>query len=114
MRKILLAVALATSTVACVPIGTGDIASVSDRVMLRGTQALIVAEYAYNSAGTVALQLLNSGVIRGENATRVGQINRIATNALIAGKNAQSDGERAKQAAIVMNVVTELRSITGR
>lgn len=114
MKKILLAVALATSTAACIPTPTSDVESVSNHVVLRGTQALIVAEYAYNSAGTIALELLRSGVIRGENATRVGELNRIATNALIVGKQARTDAEKAKAAADVLAAVTSLRQLIGR
>ena len=117
-RMMILCASLALSAcgvgaVSTIPTVIDAISSKGDTVVVRGTQALIVAEYAYNAAGNAILPLLQNGTIRGANATRVRELNRRVTALLIQAKEVQSEGDKAAIAAEILRAVAELNLFKG-
>ncbi len=117
MKKLLIASCLAlTSCAAVVPaIPTvidivGDIAAKGDVVVVKGTQALLIAEYGYEAIGKTILPLLGTK-IKGEQAAQVQRINREIFGALEKGKSASSDAARALEAAKAMRGIAQLEGI---
>lgn len=88
----------------------GAVSDFADTVTVRGTQALVLAELAYNTAQSLAKAAVLTGRIRGEDASRVRGLNRTITAALVAGKAAQSAAERASEAGKAMVAIAELQS----
>ena len=84
---------------------------VVETVMLKGTQALIVAEFAYQGAATAALVATRAGLITGETATAVKAIDAKAFAALEAGKTAHDVATKAAQASAVFEAVGEIRAL---
>lgn len=112
MKKLFLAVALATASVPLIT-ACATVQAPSEQVVLRGTQALIAAEYAYNGVGQIILPLLRNGTIKGADATRVREINAKATQLLIAGKAAKDGFAQADIARQLLELVSQLNTIKG-
>lgn len=113
-RGFALAAALACAsltTTACVPVGGGGIASAGDTVVLEGTRALTVAEYAYNGAATAALDATRRGQITGERATQLRALNKRATALLAAGYAAQTAAARVAAANGLLDVVSQIGAL---
>lgn len=83
---------------------------VSESVLVEGTRALVVAEYAYNSVATSVEAATDAGLIKGDTATAIRKANARATEALAVGKATQDVGQRAVAASTVFDVVEELRA----
>ena len=114
MRKLFLAIALSCaslSTTACVTDSGGGIAAASDSVMLEGTRALTVAEYAYNGAATAALDATRRGQITGSRATQLRALNARATQLLAAGYAAQTQAQRITAARGLLDVVSQIGAL---
>lgn len=77
---------------------------------MKGTQALLIAEYGYEAIGKSILPLLGIK-IKGTQAAQVQRINREIFGALEVGKNASSDAAKAVQAAKAMSGIAQLESI---
>lgn len=80
-------------------------------VVVRGTQSLILAEYAYSAIGSTVLVLLKNGTIKGEAAARVRTLNATANQWLERGYAAQDDATRALAAAEIMKAVVGLEAV---
>lgn len=112
-----IAAAMALALVAC---GTGSpsphstpgpIESVTDTITIKGTQGLILAELAYNTAAHTALSGVQAGLIKGDAAVQVRALNLKALNALAAAKVAQSASDQAAHVAEAMDAITGLRAL---
>jgi len=110
MRTAVLALMICTSPVmsSCATVGLGD---AQEQVVLGGTKALITAEYAYNSVGSLVLALLRSGKIKGSDATKVRELNRKATKLLIDAKAAKTEAEKAGIARDLTSIITDLDAV---
>lgn len=113
MKHLAIALMIATTPIAtsCASLGIGG--TTEGQITLRGTQALLIAEHAYNGIGNVILPLLQNGTIKGDAAARVRVINRKAIDALMRGKAAVSSDIRADAAAEVMAAIVDLETIRG-
>lgn len=130
MRMILLcAVSLALSACAT-PVGNGSppsdavlipghapdtssAASPLTTVTVKATQALIVAELAYNTAGNVVLAATQSGLIRpgSPTAVRIRAINADIQRALEVARTASSAAEQTEAIASAVGSIALLRSL---
>lgn len=89
-----------TAAVATVPHGT-----VGDAVVMRGTQALLVAHNAYQTAASVAQAWVASGQATPAQLNRIEQLNDRALSLLETGGRGLTIAQRAAE---VMNIVAEL------
>jgi NAD(P)H-hydrate repair Nnr-like enzyme with NAD(P)H-hydrate dehydratase domain len=109
MKKLILAVAIALA--GCTPASVNaPPTSVSDMVVLEGTRAFVMAEYAYKAAAETGLALTRAGVIHGEAAQRLRTINSAATAALVAGHAARDAAARAAEARTLFDLVARINA----
>ena len=95
----------------CTPMaaaGGGAVASASDRVVVEGGRALILANLAYQTVGTAAAIGIEQGVITGSTKVRVQAISQRVTDALTAGERAVLTGDKAASAAQALAGIDEL------
>lgn len=117
MKKLLAsAVALSLPLAGCTitPPSISRVQSSPDVVMTTGTKALIEAEFAYNTVGTMALEGLRSGLITGQRATRVRQINKSVTKLFVDGYNAKNDVQKKNIAELIAIATSQLSQLLGR
>lgn len=97
----------ANQTAAAIPASAG----VADAVLMRGTQGLIVANNAYQSAAAIAEAYVRAGRATPAQLSRIRSLNDRAIVLLERGKEGQSVAERAAE---VLNIVAELNVFGGR
>lgn len=98
-------------TAVAVPAAATGRATVGDQVVLRGTQGLIVAHNAYQTAAAVATGYVRSGRATPAQLTRIRQLNDRAHSLLQTGGTGLSVAQRAAE---VLNIVAELNVFGGR
>lgn len=117
-RFMILAAACALcTTAACTPAttgGGGGLEPAVGTVVLTGTKAFALAEIAYTGAAQTALAATNAGLITGERATQLRDLNARATELLQKGYAAANDVDKARLATELLDVVERIRGITGR
>lgn len=86
--------------------------SITDTITIKGTQGLILAELAYNTAANMAFAGVRAGAIKGDAATEVRTLNRTALTALSAAKGAQSAAIQAREVAAAFDAIAGLRALT--
>lgn len=127
MRKLALIVAAGLAASACAALPAisaassivSGISSAGDTVVVKGTQALIVAEYAYNSAATAANATAKACLevpslpcpITPARATQLRALNSKATAILVEGKDARDDASKAIAARDLMAIVATIDSL---
>lgn len=94
----------AEQTAAVVP-ATSDAPTLGDRVILRGTQGLIVANNAYQTAAALSEAYIRSGRSTAAQRTRIAELNDRAIALLEGGATGLSIAQRAAE---VLNIVAEL------
>lgn len=94
-----------------VPTTVAEATAVSDKVVLGGSQALIVAHNAYQGAAAAAEAAVKAGLIQGENLDRLAILNTRAVTLL---QTADSGQSVALRSAEVFNIVAEIRTLIGR
>lgn len=82
----------------------------ADRVMVPTGKALIVAHNAYQAAAAAATLAVQSGVITGDNLTRLEALNNRARYLLSQADAGYNVGQNAAE---VINIVTDIRSMIG-
>lgn len=110
---ILICLALAAS--GCGPIqSAGSIATkppvqtAADTVVVEGGRALILANLAYQTAGTAAATAIEMGWVKGDAKAKVQAASQRAVDALTAGERAIQTADKASQAAAALSAVGEL------
>lgn len=125
MRKLIVAVLapLLMLTSSCAAVGalsaagpivetvTNVISAVGNKVEIRGTQALIIAEEFYQPINRLALTAVRSGQLTREQLLWLQATNRDITSALERGKRASDEGVKATIAAEVMQKAFQIRSL---
>lgn len=99
----------ANQTAAAVP--TSAASPVVDGVVMRGTQGLIVANNAYQSAAAIAEVYVRSGRATPAQLTRIRTLNNRAIVLLEGGATGLNVAQRAAE---VLNIVSELNLFGGR
>lgn len=96
----------------CGPVqSAGSVAPVqatADRVVVEGGRALILANLAYQTAGTAAAVALENGWVKGDAKAKVQAASQRAVDALTAGESAIRTADKATQAAAALSAVGEL------
>lgn len=87
---------------------TSVVSVVSDKVVVEGGRALILANLAYQTVGTAAAVGIEQGVITGETKVKVQRASQKAVDALDAGQRALLAGDKAAAAVAAMGAVDEL------
>jgi hypothetical protein len=82
-----------------------------DKVAVPAAQGLVIGELAYNSTAETVKLLVAKGLIRGETATRVRDLNAKAMTALDFAYNASNQVERARQVAKLYDAIGGLDAI---
>lgn len=122
--QIMLGLAMAClSLTACAPIGValadaaappGPVAAVFDKasgaVIIKGTQALIVANNAYQGAAGALVPLINAGLFNPSQLATIRQLSDRAVWLLEKGDQGMSIADRA---AGVINIATKLHLLKG-
>lgn len=85
--------------------------TIGDKVIMRGTQGLIVANNAYQSAAAIAEAYVRSGLATPAQLQRIRQLNDRAIVLLERGGQGLSLAQRAAE---VLNIVAELNLFSGR
>lgn len=114
-----IAVVLGLLLAGCSPIATaGSVASsprpfeaTADTVVVEGGRALIIANLAYQTAGTAAALAIENGWIKGEAKAKVQAASQKAVDALQAGERAVLTADKASQAAAALSAVGELCAV---
>jgi hypothetical protein len=114
MKRLIICAALALA--ACTPHptspGSTPVQQVVDKVVIEGTRGLILAELGYESAATVALELIDAGVITGAVAVQVQALNRTITDLLVKAKATADAAQRAALVAQALNETFKLQTVT--
>lgn len=114
MKRLIICAALALA--ACTPHptspGSTPVQQVVDKVVIEGTRGLILAELGYESAATVALELIDAGVITGAVAVQVQALNRTITDLLVKAKATTDAAQRAALVAQALNETFKLQTVT--
>lgn len=98
----------------CAPVGAAGPAPVqtaSDRVVVEGGRALILANLAYQTAGTATAVAIDAGWLKGEAKTKAQAASQRAVDALAAGERAILTTDKATQAVAAFSAVGELCSL---
>lgn len=127
MRALVLIAAASVSLSACAALPAistassiiSGIGSAGDKVVVRGTQALLVGEYAYNAAATAVNETGKACLkapslpcpISANDAGKVRELNAQATAVLVKGKAARDDAARAIAGRDLMAIVAQLDAI---
>lgn len=115
MKRLALALALA-SLPACVdtpPQSASSVQPIADGVVIRGTQALIIANLTYQSLATPVAVAMETGVITGALKTQIQALDRQVIAALRAGREAQSVAEKGRQGAAALAVLADIARLSG-
>ncbi len=114
MKRLIICAALALA--ACTPHptspGSAPVQQVVDKVVIEGTRGLILAELGYESAATLALDLINAGVIKGETAAKVRDLNATVTDLLVKAKATTDAAQRAALVAQALDQTFTLQALT--
>lgn len=88
--------------------------SIADTITVRGTQGLIIAELAYNTAGNAVLTATRVGLVRPGTplAARLRDLNSTASRALEVARSTRSSVEQAAAVAKAMTAIVSLRQAT--
>ncbi|HET7255614.1 MAG TPA: hypothetical protein VFJ46_17795 [Xanthobacteraceae bacterium] len=124
MKRLAIVAALALALPGCAALPAisaastiaSSIGTVGGKVVATGTQAFVVAEYAYNGAATAANEAGKACIeapslpcpISAADAGRIREINRAATKLLIDGKAARDDAAKAVAARDLQALVVEI------
>lgn len=87
---------------------TSVVSVASDKVIVEGGRALILANLAYQTVGTAAAVGIEQGIIIGETKVKVQRASQKAVDALEAGQRALLAGDKASAAVAAMGAVDEL------
>lgn len=110
-RAIFLSLLLCMSGPGLVACSPGGVQSAGETVVLTGTKALVVAEYAYQTANRAALAAVNAGMLNGQDAAKARVINAKIVAALDAGVRAQSLAAKASAASEALDLIAQLREV---
>jgi hypothetical protein len=115
MKRLIICATLALA--ACTPHPTTPgttppVQQVVDKVVIEGTRGLILAELGYESAATLALDLINAGVIKGETAAKVRDLNATITGLLVKAKATTDAAQRAALVAQALDQTFKLQALT--
>lgn len=114
MKHLLLAAAIALAGCTPASVNAPPPSAIADTVVLEGTRALVLAEYAYEAARTSALGLVRAGLIHGQTATQLRAINASAIGVLRQGKAARDAASRAAAARSLFDLVDQLNTIISK
>lgn len=95
------------------PAEPGLITVVADKVVVKGTQALIIANLVYQSVGTPVAVALEQNVLPQPVEDQVKALDRTVIAALVAGRNAQEDAGKAREAAKALDGLAMMSRLTG-
>ncbi len=84
------------------------VTATADRVVVEGGRALILANLAYQTAGTAAATALEMGWVKGDAKAKVQAASQRAVDALSAGERSIQTADKATQAAAALSAVGEL------
>lgn len=84
------------------------VTAAADRVVVEGGRALILANLAYQTAGTAAATAIEMGWIKGVAKVKVQVASQRAVDALAAGERAIQTADKATQVAAALSAVGEL------
>lgn len=106
---------LALALIGCAPVqSAGGIATkppvqaAADSVVVEGGRALILANLAYQTAGTAAATAIEMGWLKGDAKVKVQSASQRAVDALSAGERAVLTADKASQAAAALSAVGDL------
>jgi hypothetical protein len=115
MKRLMIAVALcaaALSGCATAPAASG-VAAKADTVVLTGERGFAVAELTYTTAADGVGVLVDNGVIKGANATKVRAWNATARDLLVKGKSTADIAEKARLATQLFGIADGLNALKG-
>lgn len=90
---------------------SSPVAAAGDAVVVQGGRALILANLAYQTAGTAAATAIEMGWIEGDAKKVVQAASQRAVDALSAGERAILTADKATQAAAALSAVGELCAV---
>jgi hypothetical protein len=88
-----------------------SIQATGDKVVLKGTQALIIAHLTYQSVGEAALAGRRTGLISDAQWATVKQYDNVVYSYLQKGDAAQSGAEKAANAASALDAIYQLKAL---
>jgi len=91
----------------------GRVDAVAGRVLVTGTQGLILANLVYQTVGTAALAGMEAGVIAGPLKDQVKALDRRVIAALGSGRRAKDAAAQARAAATALAALGEISRLTG-
>ena len=115
MRKLLILVSLALALPGCATLGgmlPPSPAAVSDRTVL-DEQAALSVELAYQAAGIAIRAATATGVVRGETATRIAELDSRAYRAVLAVRAAYDAGNAQSYGVAAENARAEIVALLG-
>lgn len=86
----------------------GTVAAQGDSVLVRGTQGLIIAEYAYQGAGQALLSGVRAGAIKGDKALKLRDLANQVNGALATGSKATTAADQALAAAKALDAIAKM------
>ena len=94
--------------------GTSAVAKVADTVVLQGSRALLLAEDSYQTVVAITTPMVDAGLIKGSNATRLRALNATVTDALVKGYAVKGEVQKAAAAARALDAISAIHALIGK
>lgn len=113
--RVLAVIAAALLCTACTATGGADrpITAAADKVVVSGTQGMIIANLVYQSIGTPVAVAMESGVLPASVKAQVKAADRVVITALRTGAKAQDEATKARAAAEALDALASMSRLTG-
>lgn len=87
-------------------------AGFAETITIAGTKGLVIAELAYNTANPAAQAAVRAGLVKGDSAARMRELNRRILAALATAKATQSAAVQASEVGKAIDAIAELKNLT--
>lgn len=116
MRRLMMMAVLALGLAACTPSDPGGVVSTpapvtQNDLMVKATQALIVAENTYTVTATAATAAVKAGVVPAASAPTLRSLNEQAGRALDAAGKAQTGAEKLRHVGGLQLITDQLKRL---